>query len=147
MARQGGPGDSRPHRRVSRLDGAMRSLSATVHRGCDQHVGITLTGWWGGKWESASPTFRFQLVWGPHAGGQRRLTFPTWWGHQFIWKTKMLCCVPLKASQDLPPRLPYCPFTAPPASLRPLSALMSNCLNVADGRQGRSRRPNEACFL
>ena len=62
---------SRPHRRRSRLDGAVRSLSITVQRGCDQRVGITLTGQWGSKWESAQPTFRFQLVWGPYAGGQQ----------------------------------------------------------------------------
>ena len=46
-----------------------------VQRGLDQLVDILLTGWWGGKWESASSTFWFQLVWGLHACEQHTVNF------------------------------------------------------------------------
>ena len=41
-----------------------------VQRGRDQLVDFLLIGWWWGKWESASSTFWFQLVWGLAACGQ-----------------------------------------------------------------------------
>ena len=146
MARQRGPVGSCPHRRGSRLDRAVRSLSITVQRGCDQRVGFTLTGWWGGKWESASPTFRFHLVWGPRAGGQQTAYLSHLVGASVHLENKdTVLCTP--EGQDPPPEAGCCSFTAPPVSLRPLAALLSNCLNVTDGGQGRSRRPNEACFL
>ena len=43
--------------------------------GRDQLVDTLLSGWWGGKRESASSTFLFQPVWGPHACGQHRVNF------------------------------------------------------------------------
>ena len=35
--------------------------------------------------------------------GSRQFISPTWWGLQFVWKTKILCMYPLKGSQDPPP--------------------------------------------
>ncbi|KAM9051163.1 uncharacterized protein AAG666_002673 isoform 2-T2 [Megaptera novaeangliae] len=46
-----------------------------VQRGRDQLVDILLIGWWGGKWESASSTFRFHPVWGLRACGQQTVNF------------------------------------------------------------------------
>ena len=48
-----------------------------VQEGCDQLVDILLIGWQGGKQESASSTFWFQLVWGLHACGQHTFTSST----------------------------------------------------------------------
>ena len=51
----------------------MRSSIVMAQRGCDQLVDILLIGWWGGKWESASSTFWFQLdlgsagLWAAHS--------------------------------------------------------------------------------
>ena len=45
-----------------------------VQRGRGQLVDILLTGWWGGKWESASSTW-CQLVWGLRACGQQTVNF------------------------------------------------------------------------
>ena len=57
------------------LEQVVRSLTVMVQRGRDQLVDILLIGWWGGKWESASSTFWFQLVWVLHACGQRTFNF------------------------------------------------------------------------
>ena len=46
-----------------------------VQRGRDQPVDVLLIGWWGDKWESASSTFWFQLVWGLRACGQHAVNF------------------------------------------------------------------------
>ena len=53
----------------------MRSFIVTVQRGHGQLVVILLTGWWGGKRESASSTFWFQLVWGLRARGWQTVNF------------------------------------------------------------------------
>ena len=52
----------------------------------------------------------------------------------------------LRRNQDPAPR-PYHPLTAPPLFLYPHHSLISNCLNLLFGTQGRSRRLNEAYFL
>ena len=57
------------------LEGIVRSFIAMVQRGRDQLLGILLTGWWWGKWESASSTFCFQSVWGLRACGQHTVNF------------------------------------------------------------------------
>ena len=43
--------------------------------GRGQLVDILLIGWWGGKRESASSTFWFQLVWGLRAREQQAVNF------------------------------------------------------------------------
>ena len=55
--------------------------------------------------------------------------------------SKILLCVSLRRNQDRAPRLHYCFSAAPPLSLHPLPSLISNCLNLPFGTQGRSRRP------
>ena len=47
---------------------------------------------------------------------------------------------PLRWNQGPAPRLYYCFLAAPPLSLHPLSSLISNCLNLPFGTQGRSWR-------
>ena len=42
-----------------------------VQRGRGQLTDILLTGWWGGKWESASSTFWLHPDWGLRACGQQ----------------------------------------------------------------------------
>ena len=51
----------------------VRSFIVMVQRGRDQLTDIILMGWRWGKQESASPTFRFRLVWGLRACGQRTI--------------------------------------------------------------------------
>ena len=46
-----------------------------AHRGHDQLTDSLLMSWWWGKWESASLTFLFQLVFGLHACGQHTVNF------------------------------------------------------------------------
>ena len=53
----------------------------------------------------------------------------------------------LRGNQDPASRLHYCFLTVPPWCLRPLPSLISSCLNLAIGTQGRSWRLNEAYFL
>ena len=54
---------------------------------------------------------------------------------------------PLRGNQDPAPRLCCSFLTVPPWSLHPLPSLISNCLNLPLGTQGRSWRLNEAPFL
>ena len=53
---------------------------------------------------------------------------------------KILLCVSLEGEPDPAPRLRYCFLTAPPLSLHPLPSLISNCLNLPFGIQGRGHR-------
>ena len=71
------------------------------------------------------------------------------WGGGFsICKTVQRYCYvyPLRGYQEPSSRL-YCFLTASLLSLHPLLFLISNCLNLPFGTQGRSWRLNEACFL
>ena len=52
-----------------------------------------------------------------------------------------------EGNQDTMPRFYCCNLTVPPLSLHPLPSLISNCLNLPLGTQGRSWRLNEAHFL
>ena len=54
---------------------------------------------------------------------------------------------PLRGNQDPVPRLNYRYLTVPPLSLHPLPSLISNCLNLPLGTQGRSCRLNETHLL
>ena len=130
------------------LKGVVRSLTIMLQRGCDQLVDSLLIGWWGGKWESASSTFCSN-----HSGvyvlvGSIQLASPTWWGFQYLQNSsKTLLCISLRRNQDPAPRLHCCFLTVPPLSLHPLPSLISNCLNLPFGTQGRSWRLNEDYFL
>ena len=53
----------------------MRSFIVKVQRGRDQLMDLLLIGWWLGKWESASSTFWFQLVWGLVLQGSTAVNF------------------------------------------------------------------------
>ena len=59
----------------------------------------------------------------------------------------ILLCVSLEGNQDPAPGLDYCVLTIPPLSLHLLPSLISNCLNLPLGTQGRSWGLNEAHFL
>ena len=52
----------------------------------------------------------------------------------------------MRGNQNPALRLYYCCLTAPPWSLHPLPSLISNCLNLPLGTQGRPWRLNEAHF-
>ena len=54
---------------------------------------------------------------------------------------------PLRGDQNPAPRLPCCFSTASPLSLHALPFLISNCLNLPVGTQGRSGWLNKAYFL
>ena len=62
------------------------------------------------------------------------------WHFSSIKSSKILLCVSLEANQGPAPRLHYCFLAAPPLSLHPLPSLISNCLNLPFGTQGRSWR-------
>ena len=48
--------------------------------------------------------------------------------------------IPLGGNQDPAPRVHYCFLTTPHLSLHPLLSLISNCLNLPFGTQGRGYR-------
>ncbi|KAB1275680.1 hypothetical protein Cadr_000010630 [Camelus dromedarius] len=80
---------------------------------------------------------------------QREVTvLPTGWGLSSRGRTQRCCyACPLRRKQDPVPGL-HCFFLiVPPLSLHPLPSLISNCLNLPLGAQGRSRRLNEPYFL
>ena len=56
-------------------------------------------------------------------------------------------CIPGRGTRILPQGLYSCFLTVPPLSLHPLPSLISNCLNLSLGTQGRLWRLNEAHFL
>ena len=128
------------------LEGVVRSLTAMVQGGRDQLADLLLIGWRGGKWQSASSTYRFQLLWGLRACGQHaiinRLTSPTWRGFQYLQNSsKILLGVSLEGEPG------PCPQGCSSLVSHPLPSLISNCLNLPVGTQGRSWRLNEAHFL
>ena len=57
----------------SHLERIVRSFIVMVQRGRDRLMDILLIGWWWGKWESATSTFRFQPIWCLHACGQHTI--------------------------------------------------------------------------
>ena len=131
------------------LEGLVRSFIAMVQSGRHQLVDILLIGWWWGKGGSASSTFGFQPVWCLRAGGQHTVNFSPPDGGFSVCKTAQRYCYvyPLRGNQDPVPRLHYCFLTVPPLSHHPLPSLISNCLNLPVGTQGRSWRLHEAYFL
>ena len=78
-----------------------------------------------------------------------QLTSPTLWGFQSLQKSsKILLSISLEGEPG------HCPkasllflLTVSPLTLHPLPSLISNCLNLLFGIQGRSRRRTEAYFL
>ena len=67
------------------------------------------------------------------------------WGLSSCRRTQRYCHVySFRRNQDFVPSLHYCFLTAPPLFLHSLPSLISNCLNLPFGAQGRSRRLNEA---
>ena len=72
---------------------------------------------------------------------------PPGWGLQFCRRTQRRCYAYfLSRNQDPTSRLNY-HLIVPPLFLYPLPSLISNCLNLSFGTQGRSRRLNEAYVL
>ena len=67
----------------------------------------------------------------------------------FTWveTSKILLYVSLGGNKDPAPKLHYCFQKTPPLSLHPLLSLISNCLNLPFGIQGKSWRLNGAFFL
>ena len=78
-----------------------------------------------------------------------QLTSPTWWGFQDLQNSsKILLCVSLEGEPGPCPKAALLfLLTVPPLCLHPLPSLISNCLNLPLGTQGRSWRLNEAYFL
>ena len=59
-------------------------------------------------------------------------------GFSLVKSSKILLPVLLEAEPGPNPRLHYCFLAAPPLSLPLLPSLISNCLNLPFGTQGRS---------
>ena len=87
------------------LQGLVRSFIVMIQRaGHDQLMDSLLTGWWWGKWESASSTSWFQPVWGLCACGQH--TSSTWWGFQYLQdSSKVLLCISLEGEPGPCPKV------------------------------------------
>ena len=120
-----------------------------VQIGHDQLMGILLIDCWWSKWESVSSTFWFQLVGGSSSYGQYiQLTSPTWWGFQSLQKnSKMLLSISLEGEPG------HCPkasllflLTVPLLTLHPLPSLISNCLNLLIGIQGKVKEVDWSLF-
>ena len=95
--------------------------------------------------ESQSSTFWFQPVWGPHACVQPEVTILHLGGgissHRRAQRCVSDCYVyPFTMNQDPAPSLHYCFLTAFPLFLYSLTSLITSCLNLPFGTQGRSRR-------
>ena len=72
----------------------------------------------------------------------------TWVGGLRSRRTQRYCYVYfLRRNQDPIPRLHHCFLTLPPLFLHSPPTLISKCLNLPFGTQGRSKRLNEAHFL
>ena len=99
---------------------------------------------WLGVSESASFTFWFHQVWGLLVCGRQVITFSHLEGVSISAKQLRYCCVyPLRGSQAPPQGCTTVPHLSP----RPFPSLISNCLNLLLGAQGRSWRLNDAYFL
>ena len=83
------------------------------------------------------------------SGAQSGVTASTWVdAFSSCRKTQRYCFVyPFQRNGELALWLQYCFLTAAPLFLQPLPSLMSSCLNLPFGTQGRSRRLNEAYYL
>ena len=127
----------------------MRSFIVMVQRGRDQPVDVLLIGWWGDKWESASSTFWFQLVWGLRACGQHAVNFSHLAGVSVSAKQlkDIVMNIPWWGTRTLPQGCAIVSFDCSSLVLHPLPSLISSCLNLLLGTQGRSWRLNEAYFL
>ena len=89
------------------LEGAVRCFIVMIQRGCHQLMDILLTGWWWGKWESASSILSVQPVWGLYACGQDTVNF----SHLMEVSVSVKQLVySLRGNQDPAPRLQYCLF-------------------------------------
>ena len=70
------------------------------------------------------------------------------WGLSSCRRAQRYCYVySMRRNQDPAPLLYYCFLTSSPLFLHLLPSLISSCLNLLFGTQGRSRRLNEAYFL
>ena len=132
------------------MEATVRSFMVMVQRGCDQLADTLLIGWWWGKWESASSTFWFPPIWGLPAWGQHTIDFSHLVGLSVSAEQLRYCYTGISLNGERGP----CPeaaflflLTVPPLSPQTLPSLISNCLNLLTGTQGRSWRLNEAYFL
>ena len=80
------------------------------------------------------------------SGTQPGVTVSTWVdAFSSCRKTQRYCFVyPFQRNGELVLWLQFCFLTAPPLFLHPHPSMMSSCLNLPFGTQGRSRRLNEA---
>ena len=77
--------------------------------------------------------------------GSIQLTSPTWWGLQYLQNSSKILLrkyIPSGGTRTLPEGCTTVFLTTPL-----LPSLISSCLNLTFGTQGRSRRLNEAYFL
>ena len=94
----------------------MRSFIVMVQRGHDQLPDILLIGWWWGKWEWASLTFWFQLVWGLCACGQHTVNFFHLMGASVSAKqlNDIVMCIPWGGTRTLPQSCATVSWLLPP---------------------------------
>ena len=114
------------------LERIMRSFTVMVQRGRDQLVDIVLIGWWLGKWESASSTFRFQLAWGLCASGQYTiLNFSHLEGISVsVKQLKDIACVSTDGEMTVPQSCTIVSLDYFSLVFHPLTSLTGNSLNL-----------------
>ena len=122
-----------------------------VQSGHDQLMSILLIDWWWSKWESASLTFWFQLVWGLVLMGNIEYTVN--------FSHLVGVSISAKELKDIVKYIPWGGTRAPTQGCTIVSfdcscfdsasppSLISNCLNSLIGIQGRSSRQTEVYFL
>ena len=97
-----------------------------------------LIGWWWGDMTVLQESCAQPEVTGLHVGGDL----------SFCWTIQRNFYIySLRKNQDPTPRLHYCFLIVPFLCLHPLPYLISSCLNLPFGTQGRSKGLNEAYFV
>ena len=87
---------------------------------------ILPTGWWWGKWESASSKCQSGI---PELEGGTQLTSPMWWRFQYLQNSSkiIVMCIPWRGAGTLPQGCTIVSSLFLPWSWHPLPYLTSNC--------------------
>ena len=86
----------------------MKSFIVMAQRWHGHLLDSLLTGWWcANKWESASSTFWFQVIWGLHVCGKHTVSFSHLVGFSDLQNSsKILLCISLERGSGHYPKAP-----------------------------------------
>ena len=126
----------------------VRSVIVTVQRGRDQLIGVLLMGWWWGRQESTSSTFRsywFGVCFLVGSIPSLIITFSLREGVSVSAEQLKDIVVCICSGETGP--YSKAGLDCLPLVLHPLPSLVNNCLNLSTGTKGRSWKVKEGCFL